>query len=81
MTSFYEELTHVFTVRSISHQIVDSDYTGISKNRLFLQGLSENMNDDSFIDTRYPSVIAIDDLMRDATNSKDVCELCFVLGL
>jgi hypothetical protein len=34
-----------------------------------------NMNDDSFIDTRYPSVIVIDDLMRDATNSKDVCEL------
>jgi hypothetical protein len=49
------------------------------KNRLFLQGLSENMNDDSFIDTRYPSVIVIDDLMRDATNSKDVCEL-FVDG-
>ena len=49
------------------------------KNILFLQGLHENLNDDSFIDTRYPSLIVIDDLMRDATNSKDVCEL-FVEG-
>jgi hypothetical protein len=56
-----------------------SEVQSTIKNRLFLQGLSENMNDDSFIDTRYPSVIAIDDLMRDATNSKDVCEL-FVDG-
>jgi hypothetical protein len=38
-----------------------------------------NLNDDSFIDTGYPSLIVIDDLMRDATNSKDVCEL-FVEG-
>jgi len=37
------------------------------------------LNDESFIDTRYPSLIVIDDLMRDATNSKDVCEL-FVEG-
>ena len=43
-----------------------------------MQGLPENLNYDSFIDTRYPSLI-IDDLMRDATNSKDVCEL-FVEG-
>jgi hypothetical protein len=50
------------------------------KNILFLQGFPENLNDDSFIDTRYPSLIVIDDLMRDAsTNSKDVCEL-FVEG-
>ena len=41
--------------------------------------LPENLNDDSYIDTRYPSLIVIDDLMRDATNSKDVCEL-FVEG-
>jgi hypothetical protein len=44
-----------------------------------MQGLLENLNDDSFIDTRYPSLIVIDDLTRDATNSKDVCEL-FVEG-
>jgi hypothetical protein len=57
----------------------DIDLKGTSTEKLFLQGLSENLNDDSFIDTRYPSVIVIDDLMRDATNSKDVCEL-FVDG-
>ena len=40
-----------------------------------MQGLPENLNDESFIDSRYPSLIVIHDLMRDATNSKDVCEL------
>jgi len=49
------------------------------KNTFFVEGLPENLNDDSFIDTRYPNLIIIDDLMRDAINSKDVCEL-FVEG-
>ncbi|CAG2236750.1 unnamed protein product [Mytilus edulis] len=49
------------------------------KNILFVQGLPENLNDDSFIDSRFPSLIILDDLMRDVTNSKDVCEL-FVEG-
>ncbi|CAG2214066.1 unnamed protein product [Mytilus edulis] len=49
------------------------------KNILFVQGLPENLNDDSFIDSRFSSLIILDDLMRDATNSKDVCEL-FVEG-
>ena len=49
------------------------------KNILFMQGLLENRNDDSLIDTRYPNLIVIDDLMRDATNSKDVCAL-FIEG-
>jgi hypothetical protein len=40
-----------------------------------MQGLPDNLNDESFIDSRYPSLIVIHDLMRDATNSKDVCEL------
>jgi len=48
-------------------------------NIIFIQGLPEDLNDDSFIDSSYPSLIVIDDLMRDATNSKDVCEL-FVEG-
>ena len=39
-----------------------------------MQGFHENLNDDSFIETIYPSLIVIDDLMRDGTNSKDVCE-------
>ncbi|VDI38826.1 Hypothetical predicted protein [Mytilus galloprovincialis] len=41
------------------------------KNILFVQGLPENLNDDSFIDSRFPSLIILDDLMRDVTNSKD----------
>ena len=46
------------------------------KHYIYMQGFHENLNDHSFIETRYPSLIVIDDLMRDATNSKDVCELC-----
>ena len=59
--------------------MVFSEMQNTIKNIFFLEGLPENLNDDSFIDTRYPSLIIIDDLMRDATNSKDVCEL-FVEG-
>jgi hypothetical protein len=44
-----------------------------------MQCMPANLNDDSFIDTGYPSLIVIDDLMRDAKNSKDVCEI-FVEG-
>lgn len=40
-----------------------------------MEGLPEILNDDSFIETIYPSLIVIDDLMRDSTNSKDVCVL------
>ena len=56
-----------------------SELQSTIKNILFMQGLLENRNDDSLIDTRYPNLIVIDDLMRDATNSKDVCEL-FIEG-
>ena len=58
-----------------------SEMQSTTKNIIFMQDLPENLNDDSFTDTRYPSIIVIDDLMivRDATNSKDVCEL-FVEG-
>ncbi|CAG2208220.1 unnamed protein product [Mytilus edulis] len=51
----------------------------ISNQSTISAGLPENLNDDSFIDSRYPSLIILDDLMRDVTNSKDVCEL-FVEG-
>ena len=49
------------------------------RNIVFVQGIPEQLNDETFIDSRYPSLIVIDDLMRDATNSTDVCEL-FVEG-
>ena len=45
------------------------------RNIVFAQGIPEQLNDESFVDPRYPSLIVIDDLMRDATNNKDVCEL------
>ena len=56
-----------------------SEMQSTIKSILFMQGFPENLNDDSFIDTRYPSLIVSNDLMRDATNSNDVCEL-FVEG-
>ena len=40
-----------------------------------MQGFHENLNDDSFIETIYPSLMVIDELMRDATNRKEVFEL------
>jgi uncharacterized protein YfkK (UPF0435 family) len=40
-----------------------------------MQVLPEHLNDESFIDSRYRSLNDIHDLMRAATNSKDVCEL------
>ena len=46
---------------------------------MFVQGILEQLNDETFIDSKYPSLMVIDDLMKDATNSKDVCEL-FVEG-
>ncbi|VDI78914.1 Hypothetical predicted protein [Mytilus galloprovincialis] len=49
------------------------------KNIIFVQGIPDDLNNDSFIDPKYPSLVVIDDLMKDATNSKDVCEL-FVEG-
>jgi hypothetical protein len=43
------------------------------KNILFMQCMPANLNDDSFIDTGYPSLIVIDDLMRDAKNRWPLC--------
>ena len=56
-------------------QLLFSEMQTTIKNIICMQGLPENLNDESFIDSRYPSLIVIHDLMRDATNSKDVCEL------
>ncbi|VDH90151.1 Hypothetical predicted protein [Mytilus galloprovincialis] len=39
------------------------------KNIIFVQGIPDDMNSDSFIDPKYPSLVVIDDLMKDATNS------------
>lgn len=46
---------------------------------VFLQELPENLNDDSFLDSRYPSFYILDDLMSNAINSQGVSKL-FVEG-
>ena len=56
-----------------------SEMQSTIKKIFFVAGLPENLSDDSFIDTKYPNLIIIDDLMRDATSNKEVCEL-FVEG-
>jgi oligoendopeptidase F len=39
-------------------------------NILFIQGLLENLNDESLIETKYLSLIVIDDQMRDLLTAK-----------
>ena len=41
----------------------------------FTRGLPHNVRDDDFFDTRYPTLIVLDDQMRDAVQSGEVCEL------
>ncbi|VDI15559.1 Hypothetical predicted protein [Mytilus galloprovincialis] len=50
-----------------------------AKNIIFVQRIPDYLNNDSFIYPKYHSLVVVDDLMKDATNSKDVCEL-FVEG-
>jgi len=41
----------------------------------FIQGIPPNIKRDDFFDARHPTLFVIDDLMKDATQSADVCEL------
>jgi len=41
----------------------------------FVQGIPPNIKRNDYFDTRYPTLFVIDDLMKDATQSTDVCEL------
>ena len=41
----------------------------------FVQGLPSGIQDEDFLDNRYPTLIVFDDLMKDATSSSQVCEL------
>jgi hypothetical protein len=41
----------------------------------FVQGIPPTIKRDDFFDTRYPTLFIIDDLMKDATQSTDICEL------
>ncbi len=44
-------------------------------NLSFIQGVPDNLHDETFIDSRFPHLIIFDDLMKDATKSGEVCEL------
>lgn len=41
----------------------------------FIQGLPPTMKRDDYFNKRYPSLFILDDLMKDATQSTDVCDL------
>ena len=41
----------------------------------FMQWLPDNLNSDTFLNPQERTFVIIDDLMKDATENKDVCEL------
>ena len=41
----------------------------------FIQGIPHNIKRDDFFDTRYPTLFIVDDLMKEATQSSDICDL------
>jgi len=41
----------------------------------FIQGIPRDINDDHFLDKNYPTLIILDDQMRDSAQSGDICEL------
>ena len=45
----------------------------------FIQGITEDIHSDSVIDSRKRTLLVIDDLMKDATQDKNICEL-FIEG-
>ncbi len=44
-------------------------------NLTFIQGIPHTLHEDDFIDSRHPHLLIFDDLMKDATQSKAVCDL------
>ena len=41
----------------------------------FIQGIPHDIGNDSYFDARYNTLFIIDDLMKDATTSSDICDL------
>ena len=41
----------------------------------FVEGIPSNVKENTFLDTRFPTLIIIDDLMKNATSDEDVCDL------
>lgn len=42
---------------------------------MFIQGITENIKTDAFINPRQKTVLIIDDMMKDATEDKEICKL------
>ena len=41
----------------------------------FVEGIPHNVKDDSYFDTKFPTLFILDDQMRDSAKSSDICEL------
>ena len=41
----------------------------------FVEGIPPNVKESTFLDTRFPTLIIIDDLMKNATSDEDICDL------
>ena len=41
----------------------------------FMEEIPPNMKEETVFDTRFPTLIIIDDLMKSATTDEDVCDL------
>ena len=41
----------------------------------FVQGIPPTIKRDDFFDTRFPTLFIVDDLMKEATQSTDICDL------
>ena len=41
----------------------------------FIEGIPSNVKENTFLDTRFPTLIISDDLMKNATSDEDVCDL------
>ena len=41
----------------------------------FIEGIPSNMKENTFLDSRFPTLVIIDDLMKSATSDEDICDL------
>ena len=41
----------------------------------FTQGIPYNIKDDDYFDTKFPTLLILDNQMRDSAKSSDICEL------
>ena len=41
----------------------------------FIEGIPSNMKENTFLDSRFPTLVIIDDLMKNAASDEDICDL------